>query len=278
MGKRVRQQLRYWSIIINNNLDEDQFKNLKIKEILKLIFNRYIFQLERGEEKERLHYQIYAHSEQKKEWGPLLDKLHDLLDIDQACITVTPASTNGKLALENYCMKDDTRVDGPWADRKIKTRKDILKVMKTPYPWQKQLMDLIEEEPDERSIHWIINTEGNVGKSKFGKAMGVYRNALMITFGSYGDLVSLINNYQELDAYIIDLPRTKPSDCSMKDIYTLIEALKNGYIINTKYQATKIDMDPPHVIVFSNHPPDKSCLTEDRWHIHSLESPTDVLW
>ena len=39
------------------------------------------------------------------------------------------------------------------------------------YPWQDKVMKLVETEPDDRSIHWWWESEGNVGKSALVKKL-----------------------------------------------------------------------------------------------------------
>lgn len=43
-------------------------------------------------------------------------------------IEVSPSSTLGRDALRTYCMKDVTRVDGPWADRPLSEVRDAIEM------------------------------------------------------------------------------------------------------------------------------------------------------
>lgn len=95
-------------------------------------------------------------------------------------------------------------------------------------------------------------------------------NVLTLTFGDAKDLLNLVFKKQGLPTYMFDLSRTKGGKTSMSDIYQALESVKNGYFINTKYETGVACYAIPHVIVFSNHAPDMSALSLDRWHIHTM--------
>jgi hypothetical protein len=52
--------------------------------------------------------------------------------------------------------------------------------------------------------------------------------------------------------------------------YSSIECIKNGMITNTKYETGFKVFNPPHVVVFSNFPPDEEKLSADRWNIKEI--------
>ena len=67
--------------------------------------------------------------------------------------------------------------------------------------------------------------------------------------------------------YIFDLTRAKPDDNSFSDLFNTIEQIKNGRIVNHKYQVKKRMQLPALVIVFSNQMPAPevlSLLSKDR--------------
>lgn len=68
---------------------------------------------------------------------------------------------------------------------------------------------------------------------------------------------------------IFDLPR-----CTLNRVnYAAIEDLKNGHIVNFKYETGSKIFNPPHVIIFANEPPeDLRLLSNDRWVIEKLKS------
>ena len=49
--------------------------------------------------------------------------------------------------------------------------------------------------------------------------------------------------------------------------YDILEALKGGTMINSKYQCGARSYREPHVVVFANYEPDVTQLTADRWNL-----------
>ena len=49
--------------------------------------------------------------------------------------------------------------------------------------------------------------------------------------------------------------------------YELMEELKNGELLNSKYQCTKFSFPIPHVVCFSNEAPNMTMLSADRYDI-----------
>lgn len=164
-----------------------------------------------------------------------------------------------------YCTKDDTRTGGRWTHGLPGPVKTITELR----PWQKEIVDLIKTEPDDRTIHWYWSTKGNVGKSALTKYLVVHHNAIFCVQGAYSDICNLIfNNDMDISTVVIfDMPRNNGSNIS----YSAIESIKNGLIANTKYETGFKAFNSPHVIVFSNCEPEKEKLSEDRWHIVNLD-------
>jgi len=50
-----------------------------------------------------------------------------------------------------------------------------------------------------------------------------------------------------------------------------LESIKNGLIVNTKYETGSKLFNSPHIIVFSNMSPDVSAMSMDRWKIICLD-------
>ncbi|KAG5182797.1 hypothetical protein JKP88DRAFT_245412 [Tribonema minus] len=94
--------------------------------------------------------------------------------------------------------------------------------------------------------------------------MAYHHNCMKLSWGDTGDLMNLVFKMKTCRCYIFDLSRTKPKTFSNEDLYSAIEDIENGYIVNTKYETGFKQFAPPHVIVFANTPPNQSCLTRDR--------------
>ncbi len=131
-------------------------------------------------------------------------------------------------------------------------------------------MILSEGAPDPRKIYWYHDEKGGAGKSSFAKYLWWNHGHLTLTFADAKDLLNLVYKKQGLRAYLFDLSRTKGGKSSMSDIYQALESVKNGYFVNAKYETGVACYAIPHVVVFSNHLPDMSALSADRWVIRHL--------
>lgn len=233
----------------------------------KLNCKKFIFQAEQTDNDGKLnpHYQGYVNLKQKRYANQLGRSLNDRF----LGIQFLPASENGKEALKNYCMKDETRVDGPWADHEIYRGQDLPTQLRS---WQQSLYDIVKGPANDRHVLWICDLDGNTGKSIFTKMMGFKFDALPLCYANAKDLINLVSQFMHKRAYIFDLTRSKPTDHSVNDVYSVIEQVKGGTIINTKYQTSIQYMNSPHVIVFANYMPDQKKLSLDRWKFYKIEN------
>lgn len=247
-----------------------------LKSRLKADGTKFIFQLERGENAGKLHFQCFMNHKIKKRNITVVNEIAFYLGINEKYVHARPASQNGQMALKKYCMKKDTTyVAGPWFDgeepEKEYDGKDVMEIEKSPFPWQKFILEEIEKEPNKRTVNWIVDEGGCSGKTTLAKYLGWKKKALYITFGKAGDLINFVYKRRAMNTYFLDLSRTKPKDAYMEDIYAAIESVKNGIIVNTKYETGDKYFAPPHVWVFANMAPNMSALTPDRWALWTIE-------
>jgi hypothetical protein len=133
-----------------------------------------------------------------------------------------------------------------------------------PLPgWQWRLMQKLSEEPHSRKVLWRWEEGGNTGKSYFATHYSP-EETFIITGGRHSDIQYA---YQGERVVILDWPR----DAQDRVPYGLIESLKNGYFLQTKYQAQAFRFPSPHVVVFANFEPDRTKLSADRWDIRMLD-------
>lgn len=254
------------------------FKNKRddLHKMLQLQAKKFIYQLEMTEvpdEKgshENWHYQGYMNLKKKQRPKALAKSLnHDFPGIE-----LRPCSNAGKEALQKYCMKSDTRKDGPWSTdtKEVLQLQDIKVIKDTPYAYQKQILDTLSSTPDHRTINWVVDTAGNNGKSSFSKYIAVHDLGLSLTYGKTGDLLNLVFKLPKKRFYLFDLSRTKAKDVDKDDVYAALEGIKNGYFINTKYETGQWINDCPHVWVFANCAPNLDRMSQDRWKVWSLQT------
>lgn len=183
-------------------------------------------------------------------------------------IRIEPTSNNGREAIKKYCMKEDSRVKGPWSDSKIYTGKDL---PQTLWAWQETVKGLCMQEPDDRHINYIYDPIGGKGKSKFCKYMGYHHKALVLPWGRTGDIQNLVIKKGARSIYLFDLSRSKPQDWAQDDVSAAMEGIKNGHIVNYKFETDDFYMDPPHIWCFSNQLPNFSSMSRDRWILWEID-------
>ncbi len=244
---------RIWSITINNPtvLDITQWK----REVC--LAKKCIWQLEEGESK-TTHLQGHIEYANARTLPSLKNKL------PRAHIE----KTNSVKHSEQYCMKDEGRLDGPF----IKGFPKPIKIIETLRPWQQEIIDLIETEPDDRTIHWYVDKTGGIGKTQLCKYIVRNYNALYLT-GRATDMKYLISKYIEeneenADNLICLFDYTRSIENYVS--YQGMEEIKNGIFTNTKYEVKTVIMNSPHIIVMSNFDPEESKFSENRWVITQL--------
>lgn len=168
-----------------------------------------------------------------------------------------------------YCMKDgDFRSKGINTD-KLAPVKDRMKDYEYK-EWQQEIMDLIKEEPDERSIHWYWEPRGKIGKTTFAKHICLNNRKAIYCSGKAEDIKCLIKLRREknldTDVVIFGYPRTVEGKIS----YKALEEIKDGIFFSGKYEPEMLIMNNPHVIVMTNFPPDESKMSTDRWVIRRI--------
>jgi len=120
-----------------------------------------------------------------------------------------------------------------------------------------------------RTVHWIWEATGNVGKSVLASYFVDCCGAIEVA-GTCRDSLYAICAYVEANGrgplmILFDLAR------SHEDIdYETIEKGKDGNFFNSKYEGKLVRYARPHVLCFSNQPPDLTMLSADRYHVIQL--------
>lgn len=131
-------------------------------------------------------------------------------------------------------------------------------------PWQVLLLEILKHRPDPRKIIWYFDKEGGKGKSTISRYLMCTQNAFIVTGGSK---VDILYAYRGERIVILDLSR----DCQDRQyIYDVMEILKNGQYLSTKYVPQKRIYPKPHIVVFANFEPDYTRFTDDRWNVIKL--------
>lgn len=164
-----------------------------------------------------------------------------------------------------YCSKEENY------KTTFKLRKKIIDPLegKELFPFQKEILEITNNTPDDRSIYWFWETNGNKGKTSIAKHLCMHKNALYLS-GKSADIKYAIAEYlenNELDIVILDFVRSLEEYIS----YEAIESIKNGIFFSGKYEGKMCIFNPPHVICLANFEPHIEALSKDRWIIKNLQ-------
>ena len=265
---------KLWCVTINESKDCPLPSQHLILELFTDIATTYVFQLEKGESTDNLHYQCAIRLKIRRRKSTLINIVKaKLLLAHQFEFSPMQGSWEENYA---YCTKEDSAIDSPITNLPYYKGADIkfLDDLGKMYLWQQYLFNELFNSsvhyiktPDDRKIYWFYDPTGNSGKSKFSKFLVLRNDTIVkVPFGTSTQLRSAIITAGPKRVYIVDIPRTLGKDDDMNSVISILEDLKNGFVVSSMYgKNAQILMDPPHVVVFSNRicPVDK--MSSDRW-------------
>lgn len=253
----TRIRSRAWVFTLNNPEKYD-FTVGTVQEGLDTFgAERYLFQLEEGEEGTP-HFQgvvYFKNPLELKSLKPILGrKVHW-----ERC-------NHWPKAVE-YCQKQASRVDGPWA-KGVTLKKDV-KLIEVPFDWQQKVIDECQTEPDDRKINWIWCESGGTGKTQLAKLLVVKYGAILVG-GKASDakfaILRALKSGKEIKVVVFLFPRSSEEFVS----YDAIESIKDGIFFSSKYESEAAVFNSPHIFVFCNFRPDYKKLSSDRWEVIKL--------
>lgn len=157
-------------------------------------------------------------------------------------------------------------------------------LMKQLYPWQSDILDLIDRKPNDRAIYVVVDEQGGCGKSTLVKAIRAMNKetCVVVNSGKAADMCEVARQTKARDIILLDLARTQADGREKKDgaksdmiAWATIEQMKNGTMVATKYQSRVCFDTVPHMILFSNWwPRDFRVLSLDRWRIIDVDYET----
>ena len=274
-----KKPLKFWSITLSHNYTERPTPS-RVKQVLAEFFAQWMFQLEKGHNESKEHYQCRGILSEGQMTETLLS-IFECRGYDRRDVTFLPESNNSisQGGLSFYVMKDDTCIEGPWHDPTYNPRKRVvyegkdLECMKTPFNFQKRIMDICSSEPNDRDMNWVYNSNGCGGKSKMMKFMRMNSEWDMarVPMGSATQIKTSVIEKGPHKMYMVDLPRVRGGDERQQELFSALEEIKNGWVESPMYGKTaELLMEPPHIWIFSNELPNLSCASTDRWIIWNL--------
>lgn len=243
-------QLKNWCFTYNNYKMED-LETLETK--FKDICINYCFQQEKGANGTP-HLQGAISLKKEMRWSEfgLPDTIH-----------WEPMHCSKKAFA--YCCKEETRDGKVFTNMKIPEPPEPLQTVTELREWQKKALALFENRADDRTINWIWEEKGGVGKSVLAKYLFDNRNVVFISGGRTQDCMMAILQAKIIDSktiVIFNIPRAHRNKIG----YDCMEMIKDGLIFSSKYEVASRRFNAPHILVFANFPPDKeNTLSLDRF-------------
>ena len=200
--------------------------------------------------------QIYL---QKVELGEEISRVLSEGEVHEECLT-----QEYKYALELYKQHE----------KRIDVKAVILR------PWQRDAFKLLQQPPNDRTVVWIYDERGNIGKSWFQNYVEAYYGRSRIfrcdLRTKHKDVCHILKNrsLSTVDIFLFNDTRSIVTDT--KVVYRILEDIKDGAATASKYDTKVVKFKTPNqVVVFSNTIPEKKNLSIDRWQI--FRTSTDGL-
>lgn len=259
-------QCYVWDITVKaEDIDHDVLIS-KFKDHCK----KWCFQLEKGHETGYLHYQCRVSLVVKKRKSEVIDLF--ALKGSHYSETTTVNKNNSF-----YCMKDDTRIDGPWTD---KTESSDVYIpsnfnLSEFKPWQESLVKLLEEKPG-RYIDVLYDPAGCKGKSTITSYLHLHKRGILVPAVNDSDkIIPMVCNLlmamkmRNPRGIFIDLPRSMNQE-KLGGMYHAIEVIKGQRVYDFRYNYKEWWYEPTAVWVMCNMLPNPKYLTKDRWRIWEI--------
>jgi len=152
--------------------------------------------------------------------------------------------------------------------------KEVFMEMTSEYqwdrPWHVATLNHIEANLTKwiaRVVLWIYDSKGGCGKTTFAEYLeNKYPNKVQyLEPAKHQDLARLIDEDKQI--FIIDVQKAGSDNIP----YTLLESIKNGRVVSTKYEPEQKRIIRPIVIILSNSLPNYGELIRDRLQVFNVE-------
>lgn len=273
-------ETKYWSLTWDTNIKQKKLPNEDaLLSFFDEVADECIFQFERGKKKGKLHIQgvftLLGPRQTKK-------RVLDLFQKEFKNIAgLTISAVYDKLAIKAYVTKEEGRVKGPYyGGKSMFYNKEMAKAKLRN--WQQELFDILTGEEQEmlrdRKVIWVQDA-GNTGKSWFQKWLRIGQRKLIVRALPVSRVdrlisaVAILNQTLQVDVYTIDLTRTRGEEQSYKDLFSVVEQIKNGHVVDVMYgKYNEAIFKPPMILIFTNNKFEEfqDFLSEDRWVTYSI--------
>lgn len=198
-------------------------------------------------------------------------------------------SPTSKLAAKGECFyeyveKAESRVSGPWNDRKNGEKQYIPRQYRNCKfrPFQEKIQEICAVFED-RFINILYCPVGNKGKSVCAHIMRLMHGAIILpVINDAKDIIQsacdqlIGKRLRSVGGVFIDMPRAMNKD-RLYGVYSAIEQVKQGWVYDTRYKWREWDFDSPCVWVFTNAVPDQMLLSRDRWKFWTIDDKYELI-
>jgi len=133
--------------------------------------------------------------------------------------------------------------------------------------WQRDLNEQLSHEPDDRTITFVVDTQGGKGKTWFAKwYCKKHSDAQYMEPAKKADMAySLDDNIRVL---FLNVTRTQTEKSEY--LYAFVESVKDGLIFSPKYESRMKQIGKCHVVVMMNQEPLAHLLSADRLDVKMI--------
>ena len=130
-----------------------------------------------------------------------------------------------------------------------------VKLITPDKPWQKEILGIIDQEPDDRTIYWYWSEQGGVGKTSFAKYLVIKHGATLLS-GKGADVRNGVLTYKQHtgefpELCVYNIPREFNIDYLNGES---LENIKDMCFYSGKYEGGSVCGPCPHLIIFANVP------------------------
>lgn len=244
-----------------NNYSEEEYKNI-INTLNTL--SEWVIGKEVGAQGTP-HLQGYFQLEKKKSFS----SMKNILKNDRIHLEACKGSHESNI---KYCTKEKN-----WDSNFLE--KPFIQEIENFYEWELQIMKILEDEPDTRTLYYYFEKEGCKGKTTFQKYLFTHYEDCIILSGKGADMKNGIVNYYQSKKklpklILINIPRESYDYVS----WTGVEEVKDMCFYSGKYEGGMICGKCPFVFMFANEPPPIKKVSIDRWKIYHIKNNMAIDW
>jgi len=167
-------------------------------------------------------------------------------------------------------FKDLTAKYPRWCYDILADQKDLSVEDFPLYPWQEDLQSALSAPGDDRTITFVVDKNGNQGKTWFAKwYTKKHEDAQFMEPSKKADMAYALQD--NLRVLFINVTRTSDSG-TLDYLYSFVESVKDGMVFSPKYESRMKYYDKVHVVVMMNSEPNMELLSADRYNIIELNN------